>query len=464
MAEYKIKVVTEGAKQAADDLGKIPEALKKTDEAARKTGEQTTKLDGVIKRAAQGFNKLGNESQLLGGFIDALKNPFSAVAAVVIFGITKFREYTEALKEIVSNTDHAAKRIKVSAESYSDAAVAVGAMTAAMKDLRDFTKNVTDNLDKNIEKLEEQFAATERLLDAEAELAKVKLDRDEADPVKRAKAKAAIDDTLAGTKLGLAGKKGQQASLVEKQRLQERQLQIDAVAGVPSRESLVANVSAFESDRANLEEAENARRQAFGKAELISRFVREHNSPDFFKLFGPSDIKTLEGMGLISGLSGSLKEGVLGGAMKPNLELANQMLPGAEADLAASRERKARAQSAFNYSRGSLPAGIAQLSDIDPFLNNAETQAAGVANEAYQREEGLARRRDSLLRGQQGDVAAGRFNTQITAVKGQIGVEQAVREALAEQAKAFADALRQNAREMQNTNRAIAIQSQNAGR
>lgn len=209
---------------------------------------------------------------------------------------------------------------QVSAESYSDAAVAVAAMATAMKELRGFTKNVTDNLDINITKLDEQFAATEKLIEAEAELAKAKLDRDEPDPVKRAKAKAAIDDTLAGTKLGLAGKKGQQAALVEKQRLQERQLQIDAVAEVPTRENLVACVSAFETDRANLEEAKNANRQSFGKAELLRRFVRDGNSPDFFKTFDPSDIEALQDMGVVSGLSGSLKDGVLGG--EPNRPVA----------------------------------------------------------------------------------------------------------------------------------------------
>ena len=418
MSSYKIKVVTEGTSQAASDLSKLGDS-------SNQAGEKLGKLDTVIKRAAQGLNKLGNEIPIVGYALNALKNPFTIVATVVIFGIAKFREYSEALKEIVSNTDHASRRIKVSAESYSNAADAVTSMATAMKELRGFTKNVTDNLDANIAKLDEQFAATEKLIDAEAELAKVKLDRDEPDPVKRAKAKAAIDDTLAGTKLGLAGKKGQQAALVEKQRLKERQLQVDAVEAVPSRESLVASVSAFETDRSNLEEAKNSNRQAFGKAELIRRFVRDGNSPDFYKIFAPSDIKTLEDMGLVSGASGSLQSVGIGGEMKRNDALANEMLPGAEADLAGARDRKARAQSAFNYSRGALHKGISQLSDIDPFLDKAEPLAAGEANDAYRREESLTLRRDSLLRGQQNEISIGRINTQQTSVKGQLSVREA---------------------------------------
>ncbi len=457
MPKYEIKIVTTADTQP---LEKTAKELEKLGAAGEKTGEKTSKLDSAIKRAAQGFNKLGNEIPIVGYALNALKNPFSALAAVVVFGIAKFQEYSKALGEMVSNTDHAAERVKISAESYSDAAKAVAAMAAAMKDLRDFTKNVTDNIGVNIGKLDEQFAATEKLIEAEAGLAKAKLDRDEPDPVKRARGKAAIDDKLAETKLGLAGKKGQQAELVEKQRLQERQLQIDAVAEVPSRDSLVASVTGFESSRVELEQAQGANRQAFGKAELLRRFVREGNSPDFFKTFAPSDIQTLQDMGLVSGLSGSLKDGLLGGELKTNDALGARLLPGAEAEQTASRERLARARASFNASRGSLPAGIAQFSDIDPFLNKAETEAAGVANEAYQREEGLALRRDSLLRGQQNDVAVGRLQTQTTRVQGETAVTEAVNAALAEQAKAIAELVRDNAREIQSLKRQMRTQSQ----
>ncbi len=181
MPKYEIKIVTTADTQP---LEKTAKELEKLGAAGEKTGEKTSKLDSAIKRAAQGFNKLGNEIPIVGYALNALKNPFSALAAVVVFGIAKFQEYSKALGEMVSNTDHAAERVKISAESYSDAAKAVAAMAAAMKDLRDFTKNVTDNIGVNIGKLDEQFAATEKLIEAEAGLAKAKLDRDEPDPVK----------------------------------------------------------------------------------------------------------------------------------------------------------------------------------------------------------------------------------------------------------------------------------------
>ena len=451
-------------------LQKADDGIKNLGETAKKTGGETGQLDSVIKRAAVGLNKLGNEIPVVGYALNALKNPFTIVAAAAVIGIAKFKEYSDELKQMVSNTDHAARQIKISATSYSDAAIAVAAMAAAMKDLRDATKNVTDNIDINIGRLDEQFAATERLIEAEAELEKAKLDRDEVDPVKRARGKEAIDNRLAETKLGLAGKKGQQADLVDKQRLKERQFQADVVAKVPSRESLVANVSAFETDRVALEEAKNANRQSFGKAELLRRFVRDGNEPGWHKEFAPSDVRELKKLGLAPGLSEVGDSGVFfdGGIQEPaTLQAANasgrEHLAGAERERAGTRDRLARAQSSFNYSRGSLLKGVAQLSDIDPFLNKAETEAAGFANESYQREESLMLRRDLLLRGQQNDIAVGSLQAQTTGAKGQLSVREA--EAAADKAaETFGRLAARLGQRLEAIERHQGIQSQQTGR
>ncbi len=423
-SKFEINAKVTGAGQSADDLKKIGDAAQQSGGKIEKGGEQTDKAASKNSKLLEGLKKLKHEIPIVGTAVDALKNPFTLLSFAVGAAAVKIGQLIEASGQMVSNLGHADKKVEISAGKFSDAAAALAAMAAAMKDLRDFTKNVTDNLDDQIARIDEQFDATEKLVEAESTLAKLRIDRDEPDPVKAAKAKAAIDDELALRKLGNSGRKGQQAAILDRQINAERDLQAEAGAAIPSRDSLVAAVTTFGTDRKNLEDAAQRNRQTFARRELLLRASRDDASPfDFSR----QDHEYLSEIGVIG------ENSVI------DRSLAKKLLPAEEANVALSRDRLGRAQSAFNSSAGSLPAGIARLEDIDPFLQKAQAEAAGVQNESYFRAEKLGLRRDTLLRGQQTEIAVNKLGLQSTAVRSDLSVRDA--EAAADKAAAVFEKL-----------------------
>lgn len=443
--EIKIKITREGIGQTTDDLGKVEKAAEKT--------------DGRIRQVADGFKKAAREMPLLASGLDLIRNRYTALSAVVILFVTKFREYTAELNEMVSVVGRAQAPVDKTGDAFKTAAEGVKMMAEAMKDLKSYTDSVVAGLGNQIEAIEEQFAATEKLLAAQAELEKAKVDASEQDPVAKAKAKAAIDLNLEQTRLGLSGKKNQQAEIVGQQIERERQLQIEAGENVPREADVTAAVKTFEGDQQKYNAAFSANREAFGKAELLRRFKRDRMSPNFFKIFAPAEVRELQSMGLISGINEIGNTGAFRGQLKTNGDLADQMLPAAEAAQASARDSLARARTSLGASRAVLPPGVSKLADVEPYIDAANAAAAAVQNESYQRQESLMQKRGSLQRGAAVEIEIQRMRTFQTEISGQKDVRDAERtaEKIGDKFEAF---MRVFGQRMDRVESAIKIQSQ----
>lgn len=434
--KFEIKAVVTGAQQSSEEIKKIGDATQQTGKKIEDLGRTTEKTSAIKGKFLDGVKKARIEIPLLGTVVDAVKNPFNLLGVAIALVATKAIEAWNAVKPLVSSLDHAKAPVTNAGEAFKTTAEGVAALAAAMKDLHSFTDSVVTGMQRQIEKLDEQFAATEKLLGAEAELAKLKIDRDERDPVKAAAAKAAIDENLALQKLGLSGKKGQQAAIIDQQIARERDLQVEAGAAVPRREDLVASVTAYQEAKQQETLALKTNRSVFAQAEILRRAAEEN--PDWSQ-FSEADLGFLKQVGITSPNHDT-------GGLRFDRERATGLLAAQTPIVQLSRERLASARANLNLTRGRLPAGVSSFSDIDPFIDSANAEAAAVQNQSYGREGQLTLRRNSLLEGQQQDINLGRIAFQAASVKG----DTAVQRALEEQAKTFAEGTKANTQLLQS--------------
>lgn len=103
MADYKIRLVTEADKAQLQGVTKELEgttaATKKLDDAQKKAGDSTKGFAKEHKGLLDGFKKLGQEVPLLGAALNALKNPYTAIAFAAGIAVVKIREFSQAVEE-----------------------------------------------------------------------------------------------------------------------------------------------------------------------------------------------------------------------------------------------------------------------------------------------------------------------------------------------------------------------------
>jgi len=101
--DYKIRLITEadktGLKEVGNELKNTTDQTKKLDDAQKKAGESTKGFAKEHKGLIEGFKKLGQEVPILGAALNALKNPYTAIAFAVGIAVVKIREFTEAVEE-----------------------------------------------------------------------------------------------------------------------------------------------------------------------------------------------------------------------------------------------------------------------------------------------------------------------------------------------------------------------------
>lgn len=416
MSDLKIGIKVDGGDQAANDLKKvadstqkITEPTKQASDAVDKLSQNKNKLAESLKRAAQGFPILGNA-------IDAIRNPFMLLT-VAIGGLIALKDkLRERLAELPSLFGNAGRAATAQSGNLSDYATAIKKIADGMDDLKKATEGMTSSLQRDIERGGENKKAIIAMAEAQAELDKLNLDRDEADPVRRAAGKAKIDKHLAEVKLGLAGTAGQKADLIDEQIQREKSLQADLQGEIPSAEIVGAAVADFQSAQASLQSATTANRQRFARREALNMALREKGTYDF----SPEDYSYLREIGVIED----------GGRI--NKERAAQFLPAEEAGLKLSRDRLSTAQGAFNSARRSLPPGVATEADIEPYVTGAQAAAAKLQNESYSREQDLVLQRQRLMRDQTLEIGLSKVNVQKVETQGQIAVQAASERAAAQ--------------------------------
>jgi hypothetical protein len=103
MADYKIRIITEAEKAqlqgVAKEVDNTTAATKKLDDAQKKAGDSTKGFAKEHKGLLDGFKKLGQEVPLLGAALNALKNPYTAIAFAAGLAIVKVREFAEVVEE-----------------------------------------------------------------------------------------------------------------------------------------------------------------------------------------------------------------------------------------------------------------------------------------------------------------------------------------------------------------------------
>jgi hypothetical protein len=158
MSSYKIKVVTEGASQAANDLSKLGDS-------AKTTGEKVEGASGKTFKAAEAFKKLGQAVPGVGGVLDALKNPFTTfglLTAMAVRSINSFIDAVDKMAESVQAVDGLSGKVtkffdviaqqKVEADAFAEKMKAIG---MASKDAAQWLKEANLQIERKF-KLEEQ--------------------------------------------------------------------------------------------------------------------------------------------------------------------------------------------------------------------------------------------------------------------------------------------------------------------
>lgn len=101
--DYKIRLITEadktGLKEVGNELKNTTDQTKKLDDAQKKAGESTKGFAKEHKGLIEGFKKLGQEVPILGAALNALKNPYTAIAFAAGIAVVKVREFQQAVEE-----------------------------------------------------------------------------------------------------------------------------------------------------------------------------------------------------------------------------------------------------------------------------------------------------------------------------------------------------------------------------
>lgn len=459
MAKYEIKVVTSGAKQAADEFEKLGNKSEQTKKKLEDTGKSVDQLTGKQRKMVDGLKALGQELPIIGTLINTVKNPFILLGTI---GVTAFVAISKAVDEArgsIERYNSYAGNVKVSLSAYQDVTAAIKQLTEAQKALADQAESTNTFLQGQVDLLAENANQGIRVLEAEKELAAARIEKEVADPVERARKLKENDLKFGMSILGVRGSlPGQQAELIKQQIAAEKQLQVDAGNEVPNEQGLRSAVRGVQADRSALESARVDNRRKSQRAALFERVAGLSPEESIWTALDSGQLAQLQQEVDFSSIS------------KPSqfVDRAKELLPGAQAQSTIARERVSRLSSSLRAGIGALPAGAVRfgiLEDegrIPDFINQAEGEAAGTQNASYRRETTMAAKVNQLNRQQAGEVAVSKIGVQTVGIRGDIAIEQAVRQALAEQAKAFAEALRENAREIQHAKRAIQTQSQNS--
>lgn len=102
MADFKIKITTDGGKSAADEIKKVGDA---TGQAAQKIGQSAEITEKAAKskhKLIDAFKKLKHEVPLVGAAVDTLKNPIAAVTIATAAAVNMFRQFSEQVEALAT--------------------------------------------------------------------------------------------------------------------------------------------------------------------------------------------------------------------------------------------------------------------------------------------------------------------------------------------------------------------------
>lgn len=447
--DIKIKVTSD---QAARDVGKTADELKKLKTSADSAGDATDKLTGRQKKMVDGLKAIGREIPILGTLLHAVKNPFTLLGVAGVAAFAAIKKAIEESKQSQEDWKTSAANVSVSLKAYSDITKAVDSLRDAQAGLLAQTNSVNAAIQSQVDLLGESIGQQIKVLEAQKSLEDARIERDVADPVEKARKLRENELTFGARTAALRGSlPGQQAQLVEGQIAAERRLQIEAVEEVPDEAQLRAAVQGVEKDRAGLQSALVTNRQKFQRAELLRKAVR---GDDVFKEFTAGQRAALESEGVIF-------QNRNNGEVTINTALAQKLLPGAEAESTLAKNRVGSLRSSLNAGLGSLPAGVATEADIPGFLSAAESSAAKTANASYSRQQTLEAQRARLLNQQSNEVSISRITQQTAVVRGDASVAAAVDAATKEMGRATAESLKARAEEIRALEKQLRGLSQN---
>ena len=439
MADFEILIKTEGA---SDSVKKFDDIAKATDKAKEATKAHGAEVEGLTIKKGKllgGFKALGHEIPIIGTLLHALKNPFTLLGVAGVAAFVAIKKSVDEAAESTRLWKESSEKLSTSLTAYTDLKKAIDLVKGAQDSLAKATGSANEVLQGQIDLLRENIEAQIGVVEAEKERQAALIERDEKDPVNKAR-RLAENNTVFGSRISAmrGSLPGQEAQLVEKQIEQEKQLQRNAADEVPNEASLRESLGQVEEDRRKLEEARRKNRKKTQRAELI-RMAAEHGDK-----INVHSIDSPFTSGQISALG---EEGLLEGGGFINVGKAKTILPGAVAESKLTAERVAVGRARLRAGLGALPpgavkAGLLDGGSVSDFMATAEAESAGTQNSSFARQRTLESQRDKLLRQQQGIVGIDRITSQTTAIKGDTAIADAVDQAAQKQKESDARLLR----------------------
>ena len=436
MADFEIQIKTEGASDSAREFDKVAKATDKVKEATKAHGAEVEGLTIKKGKLLGGLKAIGHQIPILGALLHALKNPFTLLGIAGVAAITAIKKSMDEAAESNRLWKESSEKLSTSLTAYTDLKKAIDLVKGAQDSLAKATGSANEVLQGQIDLLHESIEAQIGMLEAEKERQAALIERDEKDPVNKAR-RLAENDTVFGSRISAmrGSLPGQEAQLVEKQIEREKQLQRDAGAEVPNEAGLRGQITQIEEDRREQQEARRENRKKFQRAELLRKVVRG-DDVDFTS--GQREALRQEGVWFQDPTSGEVTI---------DKARAAGLLPGVEAESNTTKDRLAHANSRLRAGIGALPpgavkAGLLDGGSVSDFMATAEAESAGTQNSSYARQQSLQAQRDKLLRQQQGIVGIDRITRQTTAIKGDTAIADAVDQAAEKQKESDARLLR----------------------
>lgn len=191
MADFKIKITTDGGKSAADEIKKVGDATAQTTQKLDQSAATTEKATKSKNRLVDAFKKLKHEVPLAGAAVDAFKNPLTAVTigfAVAANWASQFSERVRQMQKEVGDGKLADQFANIR-KALAEAAVEGRKFEKVLEEIAARSETVT-------EKVSRLTAQMDRNLKVEAEIderAKAAELADAKDPEARAAVEAKFD-------------------------------------------------------------------------------------------------------------------------------------------------------------------------------------------------------------------------------------------------------------------------------